>query len=332
MCWVYIEYKKGERHEKKKLRRQKEIVVHTDPHMKGSAAKLGLHKGCWLPVVLFPDDQLLDDIWDFSLRTDDIIVCSFPKSGTTWLQEIVYLIMNDLDVQKAQSANIEARFPYIEYVYPGLKDLSKLKGQRLMKSHLPYHHLPHEVMEGKSKVLYIARNPKDVAVSYYHFAKMFRESSYTGTMENFSDSFLSGQVPYGPWVIHVQEFYEMAKLKRNVMFIMYEDLKEDPEKVIKQIAKFLGKDLTPEQVSGIAKYCTFENMKKNPAANYSWWDEYGLRNKDSTPFLRKGHVGDWKNHLSPRLSKEFDLHLQQWFSANGSLSFRELLPEKKDKE
>ena len=57
-----------------------------------SSAKLGLHKGCWLPVALFPDEEVLDQIWDFSLGADDVIVCSFPKSGLLelhilWLEE-----------------------------------------------------------------------------------------------------------------------------------------------------------------------------------------------------------------------------------------------------
>jgi hypothetical protein len=170
-CFIYIEMKKTEREELKKEQKEKALVKYTDPYMKGQVAKLGLHKGCWLPLALFPDDVLLDEIWEFPLHQDDIIVCSFPKSGllislldcialyasplpgTTWVQEIVYLIVNDMDIEKACSANIEQRFPYIEYVYPGLKELSQQEGRRLMKSHLPYHHLPREIIDGKSKVI-----------------------------------------------------------------------------------------------------------------------------------------------------------------------------------
>jgi hypothetical protein len=62
-----------------------------------------------------------------------------------------------------------------------------------------------------------------------------------------------------------------------------------------QIAKFLGKKLTREQASAIAQYCSFANMKKNPATNYSWWDEYGLRNKGATQFMRKGFLSAFIN-------------------------------------
>lgn len=68
------------------------------------------------------------------------------------MQEIVYLIMSDLNFDKAQDMNMEERFPYIEYVYPGLKEITKKPSPRLLKSHLPYHHLPREILDGKGKV------------------------------------------------------------------------------------------------------------------------------------------------------------------------------------
>ncbi len=72
--------------------------------------------------------------------------------GTTWLQEIVYLITTDLDFHSASLANIEERFPYLEFVYPGIKEISKKQGGRLIKSHLPLSLMPPGVRQGKAKV------------------------------------------------------------------------------------------------------------------------------------------------------------------------------------
>jgi len=72
-------------------------------------------------------------------------------SGTTWLQQIVWLIVSGSGGE-GDGLNMEQRFPYIEYAYPGLKEIAKLKRPRLLKSHLPYSSLPAGVESGHGKV------------------------------------------------------------------------------------------------------------------------------------------------------------------------------------
>ena len=66
---------------------------------------------------------------------------------------------------------------------------------RLIKSHLPYHVIPMSKEESKrSKYIYVARNPKDVAVSFYHFIQSFDPGRYfNGTWEFFVKLFLEGK-------------------------------------------------------------------------------------------------------------------------------------------
>jgi len=70
-------------------------------------------------------------------------------TGTTWLQQIVWLIVNGAT---DDGLNMEQRFPYIEYEYPGLSEIGKRRSPRLIKSHLPYHCLPAGVEDGHGKV------------------------------------------------------------------------------------------------------------------------------------------------------------------------------------
>ena len=77
---------------------------------------------------------------------------AFCVSGTTWLQEIVYLISSDYDFDKAKAATIEDRFPYLEFPYPGLKVLTEKPSPRFIKTHLPFSLLPKQVEEKKPKV------------------------------------------------------------------------------------------------------------------------------------------------------------------------------------
>ena len=74
----------------------------------------------------------------------------FP--GTTWLQEIVYLIHSDFDMNGAQKRLIDDRFPYFEFMYPGAKAVASLPSPRLIKSHLPLNLLPSDIQEKKPKV------------------------------------------------------------------------------------------------------------------------------------------------------------------------------------
>ena len=104
-------------------------------------------------------------------------------SGTTWVQEIVYLLKNNLNFEKAKEKVLEDRFPYLEYPYPGIHSVEKMPSPRLIKTHLPLDFLPDDVLSGK--VIYITRNPKDTLVSYYHFARMLAFSSFEGSFEHF---------------------------------------------------------------------------------------------------------------------------------------------------
>lgn len=55
-----------------------------------------------------------DKIYNFEARPDDVFVCTFPRSGTTWTQEMIFLICNDLDYETALNVPLNTRFPFME--------------------------------------------------------------------------------------------------------------------------------------------------------------------------------------------------------------------------
>nr|KAF6301401.1 sulfotransferase family 1C member 4 [Pipistrellus kuhlii] len=67
-----------------------------------------------------PTCDTWDQIWDFQARPDDLLICTYPKAGTTWTQEIVDLILNDGDVDRTQRAPTHVRFPFIEWIIPSI--------------------------------------------------------------------------------------------------------------------------------------------------------------------------------------------------------------------
>ena len=84
-------------------------------------------------------------------------------SGITWLQEIVYLISTDYDYDKARATIIEDRFPYLEFLYPGLRVLAEKPSPRFIKTHLPFSLLPKQVEEKKPKVFILKVLPSSYA-------------------------------------------------------------------------------------------------------------------------------------------------------------------------
>lgn len=68
---------------------------------------------------------------------------------------------------------------------PGFEFLAKMESKRFIKTHLPFKLLPPSIMEKKAKIVYIARNPKDVIVSYYHLNKLYRTQGYVNDFETF---------------------------------------------------------------------------------------------------------------------------------------------------
>ncbi|GFO43020.1 sulfotransferase [Plakobranchus ocellatus] len=254
-------------------------------------------------LVDFPRD--LKSIPPFEVREDDIWISTFPKSGTTWVQEIVYLVMNNADTGKALQTTIERRVPFFEYPIPGFKAISAMPSPRLIKSHLPLSLLPDQMKAKKPKIIYVYRNPKDTVVSYYEFlVKFLTYTKFTGKFEDFCRLFTEGKVLCGPWWKHVTEAWA-RRHEDNFLLLCYEDLQADLDKNVRIVAEFLGKSLTDEQVARIVKHCSFDSMKNNNTVNYEWFKRKGLARKEPK-FLRNGKVGDWKNHLSPDIVKQFD--------------------------
>ena len=89
-----------------------------------------------------------------SIIHEHVIYLSPFITGTTWLQEIIYLIERGVDDKSASEENLEQRVPYLEFIYPGIKEIAKREGQRLLKTHMPLSLLPAEARAGKGKVCY----------------------------------------------------------------------------------------------------------------------------------------------------------------------------------
>ena len=237
------------------------------------------------------------------------------SSGTTWIQEVVWLLCNGLNVTAAEK-DISERFPYLEYPTPGMTTIAKQTGRRFIKTHLPPSLLNLSRTSGSKiptsfpRVVCIVRDPRDVLVSYYYFARMNNLIGFTGNFNDFFDTFITNLVPYGP----LDEFYSQltslaksAEFGNRVLIVRYEDLKQDFKGQVEKICLFLGRDpLTPDEMTLLKNHCSFQSMQDNPSVNYSHWKDLGLSKEGEASFMRKGIIGDWKRHFSQEQTKTFD--------------------------
>lgn len=72
---------------------------------------------------------------------------------------------------------------------PGYEFIPNTVGKRFIKTHLPFSLMPPSVMNERAKIIYVARNPKDVIVSYYHLSRLYRTTGYVNDFNTFWDYF-----------------------------------------------------------------------------------------------------------------------------------------------
>ena len=267
---------------------------------------------------------------NWSVRQDDLYVLTFPKNGTTWTQELVWLLQNDCNFEEAKHTTLTNRFPFLDIPIltdyrrdelPSLKQcdyfatLEGMPSPRLMKSHLHLCLLPDDLME-KSKVVICLRNPKDTVVSYYHHEKRVKNYGYTGDFQTFFGLFMDNLIRYCSYFDYVKEVWQQRN-HPNVCLLFFEDMKKDLASSIRQVAKFLNKYLSDSMVDALLDHLSFTKMKDNPAVNKEDLVLNGMYTNKENHFMRKGEVGDWKNYFTDEMNRRMDEAIEKHFKPIG---------------
>nr|XP_033818282.1 uncharacterized protein LOC117368666 [Geotrypetes seraphini] len=240
---------------------------------------------------------------EFQVRDQDVFSITYPKSGSTWMQEILTLIQNDGDTTISQTVPIWERMPWLELSL-AYKHLESLPSPRFITSHLPVHLFPKSFFTSKAKVIYTVRNPRDVLVSLHYFSKAAGFLDELENIEELLPKFLRGEVLGGSWFDHVRGWLGV-KDQVNLLIVTYEELLQDLRGSVVRICNFLGKELNEAAIDSVVENTTLKSMKDNKMSNYSTLDKE-IMDTQKSPFIRKGISGDWKNHFNPAMSETFD--------------------------
>uniref|UniRef100_A0A4W4DNQ7 Sulfotransferase n=1 Tax=Electrophorus electricus TaxID=8005 RepID=A0A4W4DNQ7_ELEEL len=222
--------------------------------------------------------------------------------STTWVSYMLDLLYFSNTVPKRQtSLQIYMRVPFLELDFPdfpvipsGLCPINC--PPHLIKTHLPVQLVPKTFWEQNCRVLYVARNAKDNAVSYFHFEQMAIVQPEPGDWSTFLQNYMDGNKVFGPWYDH--------------------DIVEDTGHELERLCSFLCISASAEERERITKSTHFDAMKQNNVTNYS---DVPIMDFKISMFMRK--VGDWKNHFTVAQNEKFDEHYKQRMK-NTMLQFR----------
>ncbi|XP_052737493.1 luciferin sulfotransferase-like [Bicyclus anynana] len=184
-----------------------------------------------------------------------------------------------------------------------VKEIQNIPSPRFIKSHLPVSLLPPSLLD-TTKVVYVARDPRDVAVSFYHHHKLMRVITADKDFKTFWNYFITNKILWGPYFEHVLEAWEHIN-DDNMLFLFYEDMIKDLPKTIKLVAKFFSKSITEEEINRLVDHLDIDNFKKNKSVNMKDMQKFGLFSKDGD-FIRKGKSGGWREYFDEEMTAQAD--------------------------
>ncbi|XP_062911590.1 sulfotransferase 6B1 [Mobula hypostoma] len=251
--------------------------------------------------MLFPSllctEHNLEQFSKFEAHPEDMCLVSYPKCGFNWVIQLLCGIASTVQNKTEEEKENEPKVVILEFANADRHKLFKnQQSPRVYGTHFHYEDLPTSIIEKKTKILVVSRNPKDTAVSYYHFCQKNPLLPTPTSWDEFFKKFMAGEVAWGSYFDHalVSDKYIDDE---GVMVITFEELKEDLAGGVRRIAEFYGFSLSEEQIQNIADKGTFQAMSANSQKTH-----FNLGNV----FFRKGVVGDWRTLFTEEQSREMD--------------------------
>jgi aryl sulfotransferase len=255
---------------------------------------------------------------DFKFRNDDIIIATYAKSGTTWVQQIVSQLVFDgaegLEVAE-MSPWLDLRVPPKEVKLPAVEAQTH---RRFLKTHLPVDAL---VYSPKAKYLYIGRDGRDVVWSMYNHHANANEFWYQALNDTpgrvgppigrppadirryFLEWLERDGHPFWPFWENVRSWWEIRELS-NLLLLHFNELKADLPGQIRRIAAFLDVTIDGSRWDAIVEHCSFAYMKRHATKSVplggAFWDG------GAETFVHQGTNGRWRTTLTPEDCRRYE--------------------------
>ena len=276
--------------------------------------------------------------WEFLNKTitynpSDIIIATYPKCGTTWLEQIVILMKYGLQNKDKLNPAVRNSYDFENQIgkihiegsveQPNMnlfesKEMSFISLEafnnipfRIIKTHSPPSLLiaKDQLFQQKNKIIIISRNPLDATVSgYFHYNALrafYKKNTDPNSpyvpiqFKQWSRLWLRGLVAFGSWFDWNNEWLKQYQTNSShVHFLTYENLKQNTLEELKKINTFLETNLSDDQLKEIRELTRFEKMKTEAQKNI-------VDDINSDIHLRRGIVGDWKNYFEDDMVESY---------------------------
>ncbi|MCX2977674.1 sulfotransferase domain-containing protein [Candidatus Marimicrobium litorale] len=274
-----------------------------------------------VPVKLreFQNHHFDSTIWnDIEFRDDDIVISTYAKAGTTWVQQIVaQLLFNG-----AEGVEVADMSPWVDLrVPPKAVKIPMIESQthrRFLKTHLPVDAL---VFSEKAKYVYIGRDGRDVLWSMYNHHSKANDAWYealndtpgrvgppierpsSSIAQYYHDWLDNDGYPWWPFWENIQSWWAIRDLP-NVYLLHYENLKRDMPAEIRRLAAFIETPIDESQWDSVLRHCSFDYMKEHgeksvPLGGAFW-------NGGAKSFINKGTNGRWRDVLTSEESSKYE--------------------------
>jgi aryl sulfotransferase len=272
--------------------------------------------------------------WEaFRARPNDVVVATYPKSGTTWMQRILSLLI----FRSEEPVQLDQVFPWWEVnrrpIEAVLEDFEAQSHRRSVKTHVPFDGFPRFDMV---KYIHVSRDGRDVCMSYHNHCMGFRPEALARMDEiglaepslrrpyprvdpdpavHFHNWLTAGAIagqpdgtPYLSYFAYECSFWNARKAP-NLLFVHYDDLQADLMGEMRIIADFLDVDISDEEIERMAGSATFSTMRKDAAMlipNVAKNFEGG-----ALRLINKGQSGRWRGIYDDADVELFDKKLRK---------------------
>lgn len=244
--------------------------------------------------VLFRKTLLEREVTIFD---DDVWLTSYPRSGNTWTR---FLVGNLIHEQPVTFLNVERVVPDMYKTADWA--LRRLPRPRIMKSH--------ESFDARyRKVIYIVRDPRDVAISNYSFEMKLRSVREGTTLDQFVPRWVDGVYwrRIGSWADHVNSWLATREGQEGFLLIQYEQLQADPHMELARIADFVGLKTTPDRIARAVERSSAERMRQMEKTQGGKWVATSHTRSDK-PFVGRASSGGWRETLPPQSLAHIEAH------------------------
>ncbi|CAF2093990.1 unnamed protein product [Rotaria magnacalcarata] len=264
---------------------------------------------CWAPEW---GSHSLHFGLSYEPTASDLFIVTYPRSGTTWMQNIVYNLLNDGQPFDANVDDFFQQNPHLEI--DGKQSINMMRRPGAIKTHLPMDRVPYNSL---AKYICVIRNPKDVCISYYVFYNMWSDVPKLD-FDRFFEFFLEGYLPFGNYFEALRSAWQRSHYS-NVLLVSYEEMRTDFQPVIHKIADFINVELTHHLLERVMKHASFDYMKGKFDHERRTFEKKFIDSiednavaaqrqqifmaESNLQTIRKGEINDWKSIMTPQQSR-----------------------------